>query len=60
MCGLLFSSKDCLFQTRGYPADAGDKINEFKELAGSMEQVQFNFAKYGLLDQQVKFLKGWF
>jgi hypothetical protein len=44
----------------GYPADAGDRLNEFKELAVSMEQVQFNFAKYGLLDQQVKFLKGWF
>ena len=43
-----------------YPADAGDRLNEFKELAVSMEQVQFNFAKYGLLDQQVKFLKGWF
>ena len=26
----------------------------------SLEQVQSNFARYGLLDEQVRFVKGWF
>jgi hypothetical protein len=43
-----------------YPADAGDNHHQFKELAVSLEQVKSNFEKYGLLDDQVKFLKGWF
>lgn len=43
-----------------YPADAGDKFHTFSELSVSMEQVKKNFEKYGLLDDQVKFLKGWF
>lgn len=43
-----------------YPADAGDKHHQFKELAVSMEQVMSNFSRYNLLDDQVKFLKGWF
>jgi len=43
-----------------YPMDTGDKLHQFNELAISMEQVQSNFEKYDLLDQQVRFLKGWF
>ena len=43
-----------------YAADAGDKHHEFDELAVSLEQVKANFAAYGLLDDQVRFLKGWF
>jgi glycosyltransferase involved in cell wall biosynthesis len=43
-----------------YPADDGDRHFEMDQLAVSMEMVQENFRKYGLLDQQVKFLKGWF
>jgi O-methyltransferase len=43
-----------------YPDDAGDKHYTFKSLAISLEQVQDNFRKYALLDDQVKFLKGWF
>jgi predicted O-methyltransferase YrrM len=43
-----------------YPADRGDNLHEFKELAIPMEQVQANFRQYGLLDPQVRFLKGWF
>ncbi|BDC35178.1 O-methyltransferase [Candidatus Dependentiae bacterium Noda2021] len=31
-----------------------------KILAISLEQVRDNFTKYGLLDDQVRFLKGWF
>jgi len=43
-----------------YPADKGDPHYKFAELAVSLEQVRENFAKYDLLDDQVKFLKGWF
>lgn len=43
-----------------YPADANDKHHKAKELAISLEQVKSNFATYGLLDDQVQFLKGWF
>jgi len=31
-----------------------------QELAVTLEEVQANFQKYDLLDDQVKFLKGWF
>ena len=30
------------------------------ELAVSLEQVRANFAEYGLLDEKVRFLEGWF
>ena len=43
-----------------YPQDRGDKHYKHEFLAVSKEQVEANFAKYGLLDQQVVFLKGWF
>ena len=43
-----------------YQADAGDQHHAYPELAISLEQVQSNFDKYGLLDHQVRFLKGWF
>jgi O-methyltransferase len=43
-----------------YPADADEKFHEYKELSVSMEQVRDNFQKYGLLDDKVCFLKGWF
>ncbi len=43
-----------------YPADAGDKHHEQQALAISLEQVQRHFDLYGLLDDQVRFLKGWF
>lgn len=43
-----------------YPADAGDPHHALKFLSVSYEEVKENFAKYGLLDEQVKFLKGWF
>ena len=43
-----------------YPADAGDPHHTFRELAVSLEQVRDNFDRYGLLDDQVVFLKGWF
>ncbi len=43
-----------------YPADIGDKFYTYPELSVSLEQVKSNFEKYGLLDERVKFLKGWF
>jgi hypothetical protein len=45
---------------RRCPADQGDMHHTFTPLAVSLEAVQANFARYGLLDDQVKFLKGWF
>lgn len=43
-----------------YPADAGSQLFANRFLAVSLEEVQRNFARYGLLDNQVRFLKGWF
>ena len=43
-----------------YPADAGSNFHTYMQLAVSLDEVQDNFRSYGLLDEQVKFLKGWF
>jgi hypothetical protein len=43
-----------------YALDAQSKLHEQAELAVSLETVQANFGKFGLLDAQVVFLKGWF
>jgi O-methyltransferase len=43
-----------------YPADAGDKHHTFKFLAVPLEEVKQNFSRYGLLDDQVCFIEGWF
>jgi len=43
-----------------YPADRALNLTKFKVLAVSLEQVRENFRRYGLLDDQVQFLKGWF
>lgn len=43
-----------------YQADIGDQFHTFTELAISVEEVQDNFRRYGLLDDQVEFLQGWF
>jgi O-methyltransferase len=43
-----------------YPADEGDNTHSFQELAISLDKVRANFEKYGLLDEQVRFLPGWF
>ncbi len=44
-----------------YDADKGDDhYTHSNVLAISEDQVKYNFEKYGLLDEQVKFLKGWF
>jgi Macrocin-O-methyltransferase (TylF) len=43
-----------------YPQDSQSILHEYAELAVSLETVRANFAKFGLLDDQVVFLKGWF
>lgn len=43
-----------------YPADSGDRHHTNVELAISSEEVRDNFRRYGLLDEQVRFLEGWF
>ena len=43
-----------------YPADLGLNLHEFDFLRVSLDEVKSNFAKYDLLDDQVKFLVGWF
>lgn len=43
-----------------YPADAGDELWKASVLAVPVEEVKANFSAYGLLDDQVKFLVGWF
>ncbi|MBN4061456.1 TylF/MycF family methyltransferase [bacterium AH-315-G11] len=46
--------------TDKYPDDEGEVFHEYDELAVTQEMVEENFRKYDLLDEQVKFLKGWF
>jgi len=43
-----------------YPHDAGDVHHLHQFLAVSQEQVRKNFERYGLLDDRVVFLEGWF
>lgn len=43
-----------------YPDDEGDRHYLLTELAVSMEQVMENFRKFGMLDENVIFIKGWF
>ncbi|MEO3748683.1 TylF/MycF family methyltransferase [Plantactinospora sp. B5E13] len=43
-----------------HPADAGDVHYREDALRIGVEQVRDNFRRYGLLDDQVRFLVGWF
>ena len=43
-----------------YPADEGDTFYKVDGLAVGVDQVKHNFERYGLLDDRVKFLVGWF
>lgn len=43
-----------------YPQDAGWNFHRYKQLAVSLDQVKSNFARYGLLDDQVAFVEGSF
>ncbi|WP_445160713.1 TylF/MycF/NovP-related O-methyltransferase [Mycobacterium sp. Dal123C01] len=44
-----------------YKADKGIKLHRHASILGvSQEQVSANFERYGLLDEQVRFIPGWF
>jgi O-methyltransferase len=43
-----------------FPLDSDSDLHTNPFLAVSREQVQRNFERYGLLDEQVRFLEGWF
>jgi hypothetical protein len=43
-----------------YPADKGDTHYTSDELRASLDEVKDNFQRFGLLDEQVAFLPGWF
>jgi O-methyltransferase len=44
-----------------YPQDASDRHWHYKNSLGvPLDQVKANFHRYGLLDNQVKFVEGWF
>jgi O-methyltransferase len=43
-----------------YPLDAGLDLSVFRQLAVPLDTVKDNFRRYGLLDDSVCFLPGWF
>lgn len=43
-----------------YKADKGDRLHRYAALAVPEAEVRANFERYGLLDDQVRFLPGWF
>lgn len=43
-----------------YPDDRGNRLHTMDVLSISLETVKGTFARYGLLDEQVRFLRGWF
>lgn len=43
-----------------FPADQGDNFHRYTELQVSRADVEENFRRFGLLDDRVVFLEGWF
>lgn len=43
-----------------YSQDEGMHFHLDKDIAVDLDKVKLNFERYGLLDSQVRFLKGWF
>ena len=43
-----------------YPVDRDDPHHRYRWLAVPLEEVRDTFQRYGLLDDQVRFLQGWF
>lgn len=43
-----------------YPKDRGLNLHTFPILSVSLDQVKRNFERYGLLDETIQFIKGWF
>lgn len=46
--------------SENFPADAGDQHHTFSQLKVSRADVENNFRRFGLLDERVVFLEGWF
>jgi O-methyltransferase len=46
--------------TQRAPADSSSDLHEHDVLAVGEQQVRDNFARYGLLDDRVRFVRGWF
>lgn len=44
----------------GHPADANADWHEWSQLAVTRAEVEANYKRYGLLDERVHFLEGWF
>ena len=43
-----------------FPADAEDRLSSRPQLAVSLDEVKANFQRYGMLDERVSFLPGFF
>jgi hypothetical protein len=43
-----------------YPVDVPLGLHAYPQLAVGLDQVRANFARYGLLDERVRFVPGWF
>jgi hypothetical protein len=43
-----------------YAADAGDNLHTYSQLTILLDQLRANFAAYGLLDEEVVFVPGFF
>jgi O-methyltransferase len=43
-----------------FPIDVPMRFHEFPQLAVGVDEVKANFARYGLLDERVRFVEGWF
>jgi hypothetical protein len=43
-----------------FPMDVPLRLHEHPQLAVGLDQVKANFERYGLLDDQVRFVPGWF
>jgi len=48
------------FNSKKYPFDKKIPFHNVEYLKVSLKEVKTNFNRYGLLDKQVRFLKGWF
>jgi O-methyltransferase len=43
-----------------WPVDAGSRFHRMRDLVIPRAEVEGNFRRYGLLDERVRFLEGWF
>ena len=46
--------------SKNYPQDNGDTHHQIQELSISLDEVKINFLNYGVLNERVEFIKGWF